>query len=126
LSEVLEILDPPISETELSGFVELGSVEQIFALRIGCKPNYLVCQTGTFSFSRKLNLPQFDWRPDASCTKSFATVFSSKRAIISKHLLRYAFKDPLRQWKVPAIYCTTNNESPNASTLKSAGNLLHN
>jgi hypothetical protein len=35
LSEVLEISDPPISEIELSGFAELGSAEQIFALRIG-------------------------------------------------------------------------------------------
>jgi hypothetical protein len=35
LSEVLEILDPPISETGLSSFAELGSTEQIFALRIG-------------------------------------------------------------------------------------------
>jgi hypothetical protein len=34
-SEILEILDPMISEIGPSGFTELGSVEQIVALHIG-------------------------------------------------------------------------------------------
>jgi hypothetical protein len=36
----------------------------------------LVCQTRTSSFSRKLNFPQFDRKPNACCAKSLATVFS--------------------------------------------------
>jgi hypothetical protein len=65
-------------------------------------------------------------KPYACGTKSFTTIFSSletycivkslKRAIISRHLSRYVFKDPSRHWKVPEICCTTNNESSNAST----------
>jgi hypothetical protein len=83
-------------------------------------------KTRTSGFSRKLNFPRFDRKPDACCPNSFTTVFSSletcyivkssKSAIILKHLSIYAFKDPSRHWKVPTICCTTNNESPNAST----------
>jgi hypothetical protein len=40
----------------------------------------------------------------------------TKRAIIFKHLSRYAFKDPSIHWKVSAICCMTNNESSNAFT----------
>jgi hypothetical protein len=50
LSEVLKILDPPVSKTGLSDFTELGSAEQIFALRIGWKPDCPVWQTGTSIF----------------------------------------------------------------------------
>jgi hypothetical protein len=97
-SAILEILDPPISETGPSDFVEHGSAKQIVALCIGQKPNCPVWQNGTSNFSRKLNFPQFDQKPDACCAKLFATVFSSletccivkssKRVIISKHLSR--------------------------------------
>jgi hypothetical protein len=38
-SEILEILDPPVSEIGPSGFVELGSTEQIVALHIDQKPD---------------------------------------------------------------------------------------
>jgi hypothetical protein len=41
---------PPISETEPSGFAELGLAEHIVALCIGQKPNCLVWQTGTSDF----------------------------------------------------------------------------
>jgi hypothetical protein len=36
-SEILEILDPPVSEIRPSGFAELDSVGQIVALHIGQK-----------------------------------------------------------------------------------------
>jgi hypothetical protein len=75
-SEILEILDPSVLETGPSSFAKLGSVEYIVALHIGQKLDCLVCQTRTSSFSRKLNFPQFDRKPNACCAKSLATVFS--------------------------------------------------
>jgi hypothetical protein len=38
-------------------------------------PGMKRCQTGTSGFSRKPNFPQFDWKSDACCAKSFTTVF---------------------------------------------------
>jgi hypothetical protein len=52
LSELLEILDHLVSETEPSNFVESGSVEQASALHINQKSEHPVWQTGTFGFSR--------------------------------------------------------------------------
>jgi hypothetical protein len=64
-SEVLEILDPPVLQTKPFNFVELGSEEQIVALHIGQKPEHPVWQTGTSEFSKKLNFPRFDQKPNA-------------------------------------------------------------
>jgi hypothetical protein len=50
-----------------------------------------------------------------SSLKICCTVKSLKRAIFSMHFSRYEFKDPSSHWIVPAICCTTNNESPDAS-----------
>jgi hypothetical protein len=113
-SKSLEFFDPPIWETGPFDFGILGPIEQIVALCFGKKLDHPIWQTGT------LNFPQFHQKPNACCAKSFAIVFSSigpsKRAIISRHLSRYAFKDMSKHCKVPTICCTTNNESPNASS----------
>jgi hypothetical protein len=57
LSNVLEILDPPVLEIGLSGFTGLGPTEQTVALHIGQKLDRPVWQTGTSGFSRKSKFP---------------------------------------------------------------------
>jgi hypothetical protein len=68
LSEVLEILDPSVSETGLPSFAGFGPTEQIVALHIGRKPDCTVWQTRTSGVSKKSNFPQFDQKPDACAT----------------------------------------------------------
>jgi hypothetical protein len=48
--EVLEIPNPPVSETRPSNFAKLGSAEQIVALYVGRKLEHPVWQTGTTVF----------------------------------------------------------------------------
>jgi hypothetical protein len=50
-SELLEIPDPPVSDFGTSGFVELGSIEHISALCIGCKLEHLEWQIRISGFS---------------------------------------------------------------------------
>jgi hypothetical protein len=70
LSEVLEIPDPPVSNSGTFGFAELGPVEQILALCISYKPEHPKWQTGTSGFARTYNFSQFDQKLDACCAKS--------------------------------------------------------
>jgi hypothetical protein len=55
LSELLEIPDPLVSNSETSCFAELGSAGQILALYIGYKPEHLEWQTETYDFFRTYN-----------------------------------------------------------------------
>jgi hypothetical protein len=115
LSEVLKILDPLVLETGLSGFAGLCPTEQIVVLHIGQKPDCPVWQTGTSGFSRKLNFPRFNQKPDACYTKSFIIVFSSLETCCtvksSKNNNFQAFVKICIQRPI--------------KTLESAGNLLH-
>jgi hypothetical protein len=52
-SEILGILDPPVSEIGTSDFAELGSAEQTVTLCIGQKLNCPIWQTGTSGFFKK-------------------------------------------------------------------------
>jgi hypothetical protein len=49
-AKVLEILDPQVPETAPSDFAKFGSAEQIIALHIGRKPDYLIWQIRTSIF----------------------------------------------------------------------------
>jgi hypothetical protein len=55
LFKILEILDPLISEIGPSDFADLGLAEQIVALHIDQKLDYLVWQTGTSIFLENQN-----------------------------------------------------------------------
>jgi hypothetical protein len=73
-SELLEILDHPVSKTGPSGFAESDSRKQISALYISQKLDHPVHQTGTSIFSRIYSFPGFDQKPHACYVRSFATV----------------------------------------------------
>jgi hypothetical protein len=55
-SEPLEILDPPVSESGTSDFVEFGLVEQILELCIGYKLEHPVFLEHTFFLDSTKNL----------------------------------------------------------------------